>query len=170
MKFEKLIKLVISFSLVAIIVAFCSLTAFAADLDGDGFDDETGAPVAVATEPEQVYTEPVYTEPIVETTVYVEPTTEYVAPVETIAPTEPVTERQEEQPTQAKPEKGNKNNKKETEFVPPTVAKTVSEKKYETNNTAGMVSWICVGVGVLVVVFVIISTKVGGRKAKRKRI
>lgn len=166
-----MIKLIISFSLVAIITVFCSLTAFALDLDGDGFDDETGAPVAVATEPapEPIQTEPVYTEPIVETTVYVEPTTEYVAPVETVAPTEAVTEQQEEQPTQAKPQKW-QNNKKETEFIPPTVAKTVSEKKYETNNTAGMISWICVGVGVLVVVFVIISTKVGGRKAKRKRI
>lgn len=173
MKFENLIKKVISLSIVIIISLFCTTTVLAVDFDGDGYDDETGEYIGIATEApyeEPVYTAPVYTDPIVETTQYVEPATEQ--PVATQAPyEEPETETpqvQTEQPTQAQyvdePEE------ETTEFVAPTVAKTVSEKKYETNYTAGMISWICVGVGLLVVAFVVISTKVSGRKANRRRI
>ena len=57
-----------------------------------------------------------------------------------------------------------------TEFVAPTQAKTVSDKEYSTNYTEGIVSWMCVAVGVLVIAVVMISTKAGGRKADRKRI
>lgn len=53
------------------------------------------------------------------------------------------------------------------EFVPPTVAKTVSEKNYTTNNAAGIASWICVLVGTTVLAVVIISTKAGGRKREQ---
>ena len=44
------------------------------------------------------------------------------------------------------------------------LAKTVSDKQYSTSYTAGIVSWICVAVGVIVVAAVLISTKVGGKK------
>ena len=173
MKSENLIKKVISLSVVIIISLFCTTTVFAADLDGDGYDDETGDYIDAATEApyeEPVYTDPVYTDPIIETTEYVEPATEQPTQAETQYE-EPETEApqvQTEQPTQAQyvdePEE------ETTEFVAPTVAKTVSEKKYETNYTAGMISWICVGVGVLVVVFVVASTKVSAGKANRRRI
>ena len=54
-----------------------------------------------------------------------------------------------------------------TEFQAPTIAKTVSEKKYSTSYTAGIVSWICVGLGVVAIAVVMISTKVGARKRIR---
>ena len=54
-----------------------------------------------------------------------------------------------------------------TEFQAPTIAKTVSEKKYSTSYTAGIVSWICVGLGIVAIAVVMISTKVGARKRIR---
>ena len=58
----------------------------------------------------------------------------------------------------------NTNNKPTEFFEPPTLPKTVSKKTYSTNYTAGIVSWICVGVGLVVVLVVLISTKVSGRR------
>ena len=109
-----------------------------------------------------IYTEPVYTE--APTTEYVapeteEPTTEYVQPETTEAPVQEETQYQNQYvETQATDS---------TEFQAPTIAKTVSEKKYSTSYTAGIVSWICVGLGVVVIAVVMISTKVGARKRIR---
>lgn len=50
------------------------------------------------------------------------------------------------------------------------VDKSVSDKTYSTDYTAGVVSWICVGVGVVVVLVMIISTKISGSRASRRRI
>ena len=49
-------------------------------------------------------------------------------------------------------------------FVPPTVPKTVSQKTYSTNYAFGAASWICTGVGVIVILAIAISTKASGRK------
>lgn len=49
------------------------------------------------------------------------------------------------------------------DFEIPTVAKTISTKTYSTNYTAGIVSWICVAIGVLIVAVVLISTKNGAK-------
>ncbi|MED9969172.1 MAG: hypothetical protein UFA98_04055 [Ruminococcus sp.] len=110
----------------------------------------------VYTEPE--YTEPVYTEPQTET----EPEPQTEPEIQTEAPTEYVAPETEynggglienftysQQPTEF--------------FEPPTLPKTISKKTYSTNYTAGIVSWICVGIGVIVVAAVLISTKVSGR-------
>ncbi len=173
MKSENLLNKAILLLLVMIIALFSTATVFAEDLDGDGIDDtpiETVEPVY--TEPE--YTEPVYTEPITE---YVEPTTEYAEPETTEPYIEETTEyietepEAEEQPQQTEYISNEEPQHIETtEFVAPTVAKTVSDKKYETNYTAGIISWICVGVGVLVVFIVLASNKAGNGKAKKNRI
>lgn len=172
MKSENLLSKAIILLLVMITALFSTVTVFAEDLDGDGIDDtpvETVEPVY--TEPE--YTEPVYTEPVTE---YIEPTTEYTEPEttepiveETTEYVEPETEEQVQQQTEYI-EYDEPQQIEETEFVAPTVAKTVSDKKYETNYTAGIISWICVGVGVLVVCIVLVSNKASGRKAKKNRI
>jgi hypothetical protein len=170
MKSEHLLSKAIILLLVTIIALFSTATVFAEDLDGDGIDDTPVETVEqVYTEPE--YVEPVYTEPITE---YVEPTTEYVE-LETTEPiveeiteyVEPETEEQVQQQTEYI-EYDEPQHIDETEFVAPTVAKTVSNKKYETNYTAGIISWICVGVGVLVVFIVLVSNKASGGKAKRR--
>lgn len=106
-----------------------------------------------------------------------QPQTEEPQPVtdapqpETDAP-QPETEapKTEEQPetekqTQEIINNNDDNNKKPTEFfVPPTVPKTVSQKKYSTNYAFGVASWICAGVGVIVILAVAISTKAGSKR------
>ena len=165
MKSDNLLNKAVLLLLVMIIALFSTVTVFAEDIDGDGIDDTLLETV------EPVYTEPEYTEPITE---YVEPTTEYVEPEttepfveETTEYVEPETEEQIYQETEyianEEPQQI-----ETTEFVAPTVAKTVSDKKYETNYTAGIVSWICVGLGILVVFVVLVSNKVSGGKAKRR--
>lgn len=168
MKSDSYLKKAVCFSILIIAVFFSGFSVSAVDYDGDGIDDDISTVETVETEP--VYTEPVATEPpyAEETTEYVpetEPlpqeTTEYV-PTET-EPYEPETEA----PTQAQyvePE-----HEGITSFIQsPTVPKTVSKKQYSTNYTAGIISWACVGVGVIVAAAVLISTKVSGRKAVRR--
>ena len=46
--------------------------------------------------------------------------------------------------------------------------KSVSEKSYSTDYTAGVVSWICVGVGVIVIIVMLVSTKITGSRASRR--
>lgn len=171
MKSEKLLNRAIGILLVVIITLFSTATVFAEDIDGDGIDDEIIETLSPEyTEPE--YTEPVYTEPVTE---YEEPTTEYIeetTELYTEETTEYVEAETEEQTQQQTEYIANEEPQQEatTEFVAPTVAKTVSQKKYETNYTAGIISWICVGVGILVVSAVLVSTKVSGGKAKKKRV
>lgn len=165
MKSVSFLKKAVCFSILITAVLFSGLSAFAVDYDGDGIDDDISTVEPVETEP--VYTEPVYTEPsyIEETTEYVpetepyqEETTEYVAPEET-EPYEPETEV----PTQAQYVEPQQST---TLYIQtPTVSKTVSKKQYSTNYTAGIISWACVGVGIIVAAAVLISTKVSGRKA-----
>ena len=147
--------------LAVLALSVCSITAFAVGEDDSQTPDPQPDPVVteyVPVETEPQYTEPIYTEPV-----YTEaPTTEYVEP-ETEEPTteyvQPETEAQKQEvETQATDS---------TEFQAPTIAKTVSEKKYSTSYTAGIVSWICVGLGVVAIAVVMISTKVGARKRIR---
>ena len=172
MKSNFIVKRILSTAFAVLFVILCTTTAFAVDIDGDGIDD--GEPSYTQTQPiietepefttEPVYTEPVYTEP--ETTEPPETTTEpFTEPQTTSEPevTEPTTYQEETQIT--------------TQFVTipadeeftldpevPTVSKTVSEKDYSTNKMAGFISWACVLVGVLVVFFVLTSTKLSGNK------
>ena len=150
--------------LAVLALSVCSITAFAVGEDDPQTPDPQPDPVVTEYVPEETepqYTEPGYTE--APTTEYVEPeteepTTEYVQP-ETEAPKQEETQYQNQYvETQATDS---------TEFQAPTIAKTVSEKKYSTSYTAGIVSWICVGLGIVAIAVVMISTKVGARKRIR---
>lgn len=172
--FKKIFRKRILPTLLAVLaLSVCSITAitaFAVGEDDPQVPDSQPEPVVteyVPDETEPQYTEPVYTEPVYTeepTTEYVapeteEPTTEYVQPETTEAPVQEETQYQNQYvETQATDS---------TEFQAPTIAKTVSEKKYSTSYTAGIVSWICVGLGVVVIAVVMISTKVGARKRIR---
>ena len=138
--------------LAVLALSVCSITAFAVGEDDPQTPDPQPDPVVteyVPVETEPQYTEPIYTEPV-----YTEaPTTEYVEPE-----TEETQYQNQYVETQATDS---------TEFQAPTIAKTVSEKKYSTSYTAGIVSWICVGLGVVAIAVVMISTKVGARKRIR---
>lgn len=168
MKNKVILKRLFSILAVVVISLFSFMTAFAVDLDGDGIDDEEPVYTAESTE----YVEPVYTEApteFVETEpVQPETQTEHIVtePVQNNDPTEyvnnePKPEQTEEQTQNAAPAPIVQET---TEFQAPTLAKTISDKQYSTNYTAGIISWICVAVGVIVVAAVLISTKAGGKK------
>ncbi len=69
---KKLITILLS---MVFVLSVCTITVFATDLDGDGYDDETGEYIGQATE----YVPPETQAPI-ETEPYVPPTTVYVPP------------------------------------------------------------------------------------------
>lgn len=48
--------------------------------------------------------------------------------------------------------------------------KSLSDKTYTTDYTAGIVSWICVGVGLIVIFVMLVSTKISGRRSSSRRI
>lgn len=169
MKSVKFLKKAVCFSILITAVLFSTFSVFAVDYDGDGIDDDISTVESVYTEP--VYTEPVYTEPVYTEPPYVEETTEYVPETEPYQEetteyfppeTEPY-EPETEAPTQAQYVEPQQST---TSYIQtPTVSKTVSKKQYSTNYTAGIISWACVGVGIIVAAAVLISTKVSGRKA-----
>ena len=126
-----------------------AISAYAVDIDGDGIDDGD----IVETE---VYTDPEYTEPYTEPETY--PETE---PVYTEEPTEPYYEETTEYDF---------NNNVVNETVSPTQLSTskVSTKRYETNDAAGVVYWVCVIVGIIVLIFVLLSTKISYALERRR--
>ena len=161
MKSVNFLKKAVCFSILIIVVFFSGFSVFAVNETDNDF-----------TMAEPVETEPVYTEPVVTDAPYQEETTEYVPETEPLpqetteyvpAETEPY-EPETEAPTQAQyvePQQQSTTSYIQT----PTVSKTVSKKQYSTNYTAGIISWACVGVGVIIAAAVLISTKVSGRKA-----
>lgn len=166
MKLEKFLKRAVCVLFMILITILSAFEIFAVDLDGDGIDDVVSTETPYAEET-TAYVEP-ETEPYIETTAYVEPETEpYVE--ETTVYVESVTETAQVQ-TEFTTQYVEPDVQVTTVYIAaPTVAKTVSQKKYTTNYTAGIVSWICVGIGVLVVAAVLISNKISGRKANRRR-
>lgn len=159
MKSVSFLKKAVCFSIIIIAVFFSGFSVFAVNETDNDF-----------TSVEPVETEPVYTEPVVTEATYQEETTEYVPETEPyqeetteyVPKTEPV-EPETEAPTQAQYVEPQQST---TSYIQtPTVSKTVSKKQYSTNYTAGIISWACVGVGVIVAAAVLISTKVSGRKA-----
>ncbi|MGN0449097.1 MAG: hypothetical protein ACI4G0_01880 [Ruminococcus sp.] len=160
MKSVNFLKKAVCFSILLIVVFFSGFSALAVNETDNDFT--TAAPVE---------TEPVYTEPVVTDAPYQEETTEYVPETEPLpqetteyvpTETEPY-EPETEAPTQAQYVEPQQST---TSYIQtPTVSKTVSKKQYSTNYTAGIISWACVGVGIIVAAAVLISTKVSGRKA-----
>ncbi len=163
MKSENLTKKALCIVLVIFAALCCTVTVFAEGED----ETEYIEPPTEYIEPTTEYIEPVTEPPVTNEydqtdppaqTDYIEPTTEYAEPV-TDEPVQNQTQVQYVDPVQATTEY----------FQAPTLAKTVSTKKYTTNYTAGIVSWVCVGVGVLTVSIVLISNKVSGRKSSVRR-
>ena len=160
MKSVNFLKKAVCFSILIIVVFFSGFSVFAVNETDNDF-----------TMAEPVETEPVYTEPVVTDAPYQEETTEYVPETEPLpqetteyvpTETEPY-EPETEAPTQAQYVEPQQST---TSYIQtPTVSKTVSKKQYSTNYTAGIISWACVGVGIIVAAAVLISTKVSGRKA-----
>ena len=160
MKSVSFLKKAVCFSILIIAVFFSGFSVFAVNETDNDF-----------TMAEPVETEPVYTEPVVTDAPYQEETTEYVPETEPLpqetteyvpTETEPY-EPETEAPTQAQYVEPQQST---TSYIQtPTVSKTVSKKQYSTNYTAGIISWACVGVGIIVAAAVLISTKVSGRKA-----
>ncbi|MEE0958252.1 MAG: hypothetical protein UH734_09285 [Ruminococcus sp.] len=141
--------------LITVVLSLCAVSAVSAE--EYSFEPETPQTDSVPQnddipETEPVYTEPVYTEePVYTDPVVTEPETEYVAPVtEYVPPQTEYVNNVETTPTEF--------------FEPPTLPKTISKKTYSTNYSAGIVSWVCVGIGVVVVIVVLVSTKLSGRR------
>ncbi len=164
MKLKKIKYVISAVFLAAVLSLFSTATAFAMN-----DDDDPDVPVYESVEP-------VYTEPEPETDP--EPQTDPEPETDPEPQTEPQTETEPQPETDPQPQtepqtenngggnviEDNTNNKPTEFFEPPTLPKTVSKKTYSTNYTAGIVSWICVGVGLVVVLVVLISTKVSGRR------
>lgn len=160
MKSVNFLKKAVCFSILIIVVFFSGFSALAVNETDN--DYTTAAPFE---------TQPEYTEPDVTESSYQEETTEYIPETEPLpqetteyvpTETEPY-EPETEAPTQAQYVEPQQST---TSYIQtPTVSKTVSKKQYSTNYTAGIISWACVGVGIIVAAAALISTKVSGRKA-----
>ena len=160
MKSVNFLKKAVCFSILIIVVFFSGFSVFAVNETDNDF-----------TTVEPFETQPEYTEPVVTDAPYQEETTEYVPETEPLpqetteyvpTETEPY-EPETEAPTQAQYVEPQQSTTSYNQT--PTVSKTVSKKQYSTNYTAGIISWACVGVGIIVAAAVLISTKVSGRKA-----
>ena len=150
------------------------VTAYAGSDDPMPFDPDPN-PDPVVTE--QVVTDPpIQTDPPIET-IPIQTTVPVTEPIVTDPPTTvPVTEMPTTLPqvqTEPVTEGGGgiiDDHPDTTEFVPPTIPKTVSEKSYSTNYAFGIISWICVLVGVIVIISVAASTKASAYRSRRRRI
>lgn len=158
---NKVIARVVAVLFGAMLIAAGTFGVFADPDDSQVIEEETvmteaPQPETEEPQPETQAPQPETEEPQPETQAP-QPETEAPQP-ETEAP-QPETEQQE---TQAVINNNDDYNNQATEFyIPPTVPKTVSKKTYSTNYAFGIASWICAGVGVVVILAVAISTKAG---------
>lgn len=168
MKYKKLIPRAAAVLLGVMLIAFGTFGVLADNDDSSANPDSSQSEqVDPATEAPQPVTEEPQPEP--------QPETEAPQP-ETEAPqpeTEPETEPVVKEPETEDPDpnyyvnNGEDSNTDATKFlISPTVPKTVSKKTYSTNYAFGAASWICAGVGIVVILAVAISTKASGRRKK----
>lgn len=164
MKYKRLITNVLAVMLGVILIAFGTVGVLAAPDDESSGSDESSQSEIIETVPEPETEPQPETEPEPET--QPQPETEEPQPE-----TQPVTEAPEpetkpvEEHTQEQINYIDNGSTGTTEFlITPTLPKTVSQKTYSTNYAFGITCWICVGVGVIVILSVLISTK-----ASRKR-
>lgn len=128
-------------------------------------DDSSSSGSSVPDEPAQTEYVPPETEAPQPETEAPQPETEAPKPeIETEAPQRETEAPQQETERQINNIDNNSNTGTTEFFIPPTVPKTVSQKTYSTNKAFGAASWICVAVGIVVILAVAISTKAGGRK------
>lgn len=149
---KKLSKIILSVCIAALLTAAVSMFAGATEFPEYTEPSEQQSQWEEPTQPEPVFTEPVDTEPV----------TEAPEPVWTVAPEEYVEEETESpreeyaQLLDEAEEPAGLNSVK--------MDKSVSSKTYSTDNIAGIVSWICVAVGLAVMAVMLISTKLSGRR------
>lgn len=176
---RKLIRIVLPCLMaLTVLTSVSSINAFATEQNGldiqdiidifTGDDDPTEPepytdPDTESTEPEP--TEPEPTEPEPTEPEPTEPAPVTTEPVETVAPvTEDagggVDDHGGNVPFDTRPLVENKSD----------IDKSISNKTYSTDYTAGIVSWICVGVGLIVMLVMLVSTKISGRKTGRRGI
>ena len=143
------------------------VTAFAEGEEPMPFEpDPAPTEIIIETDPVIETVEPVYTIPVDTDPVPTEPVT--LPPTEPPVTQESTTLPQPETEPQTQGGGGYiEHDPDPTEFVPPTIPKTVSAKSYSTNYAFGVISWICVIVGVIVVLSVAVSTKASGARARR---
>lgn len=133
--------------------------------DWNPFKDESGSDESSVSQTEEAETEPPETEP---------PVTEATEP-----PTEWVPAYAETEPPQDSDDSGYKEDydgydsyadaaQQPTDLNAIKIDKSISNKTYTTDNTAGIVSWICVGVGLIVMLVMLLSTKLTGKTAGRE--
>lgn len=170
--FRKISKILFPLLMAAVFGLFGTLGVFAEDMPTEG---EPAQSSAVSEETEYVEPEIEY---ILPETEYAEPETQYIPPeTEYVAPE---TEARQEE-TQAPVPSATKsaqdeyialidNAQEPTNNIAPQMDKSVSNKAYTTDYTAGIVSWICVGVGVIVVIVMLVSTKITGKRTTQRRI
>lgn len=154
MKSNNFLKNAVCFLIILSAAVFSGFSAFAVDESLPAYDESVYSDPIQTQPPQQTETQPY----VPETEPVQQETTEYEEPTQT----EPV---QEETEATAQAQYIQPEQQGTTYFQAPTVAKTVSKKKYSTNYTAGIISWACVGIGVVVAAAVLLSTKINGRKA-----
>ena len=192
--FKRIKQIGLTALIAAVLALFFAFGAAAEDVVDDAQSSVADEPSAVEsvvepveTEPVPVETEPVETEPQpAETeaeppTENAEPATEYV-PAETeytpdeteyVAPVEETQDNNDENNSQSLQDEYIaliEDAQEATNFIAPQMDKSVSSKTYSTDYTAGIVSWICVGTGVVVIIVMLVSTKITGRRASRRRV
>ncbi len=110
------------------------------------------------TQPDPTWPDPFWTEPV-----FTEPPTAAPEPVWTVAPEEYYEEEETESPREEYAQLLDEA-EEPTGMNSVKMDKSVSNKTYSTDNIAGIVSWICVGVGLVVMAVMLISTKASGRR------
>ena len=159
-----------------VLASVSSISAFATEQNGldiqdiidifTGDDDPTEPePYTEPTDPETTDPEPTDPEPTQPVPTEPEPTVPVTTePVETVPPTTEDAgggvDPHVTVPFDTKPLIENKSD----------IDKSISKKTYSTDYTAGIVSWICVGVGLIVMLVMLVSTKISGRKSGRRSI
>lgn len=155
MKFKNIAKNLIVFAVIMAVLVSTAVVTFAV-----GEDELTTDTTPVVTQ--ETETIPPATEPVTETTT-VAPTVATTETVQTEPSTQPVTQTEDTQQqttyaTYATTVPVTSATKAEEIYTKPTAVRVEKEKKPESF-LYGIVSWICVIVGVLVVVVVLISNK-----------
>ena len=151
MKYKKLIPRAAAVLLGVMLITFGTFGVLADNDDQSSANPESSQseqvdPVTEAPQPETEAPQPVTEKPEEPKTEHVEPKTEYEEPYYYI-------------------NNGGDSNTDATQLLnAPTVPKTVSKKTYSTNYAFGVASWICAGIGIVVILAVAISTKASGRK------
>ncbi len=150
---KKLYRIILSVFVAVLLTTAVSLSVGATD-----YPEFTEQPTADPWYVEPTQSEPFWTEPV-----FTEPPTAAPEPVWTVAPEEYYEEEETESPREEYAQLLDEA-EEPTGMNSVKMDKSVSNKTYSTDNIAGIVSWICVGVGLVVVAVMLISTKASGRR------